>query len=141
MYNEEIEMSVKMRNAGYKFVVTEKLEILHEWGSSSSDRPDKKEKLDFFIKNWLTSTICLYEEYSYYDSKLKKLIWKTLFLVKALEYSIYQANSSYLFFAFGLVKKFISNPTNLQIKFRWRIFLFFVNEFVELIRIVQRSVS
>lgn len=141
MYNEEVEMSVKMRNAGYKFEVTEKLEILHEWGSSSSDMPDKKRKLDFFIKNWLTSTIGLYEECSFYDSMLKIFIWKTLFLVKAFEYSLYQANISYLFFAFGLVKKFISTPTNLRIDFKWRIPLFFVNEFVELIRIVQRNVS
>lgn len=139
MYNEETEMSVKMRNAGYKFVVTEKLEIFHNWGSSTSDFSERNLRRDFFIKNWLVSTIRLYEMFSYHDGKLKKIIWKVLFLIKAFWYSLYQADSSYLFLAFGLVKSFNSVPTDFRLKSRWRILLFFGTEFADLIRVVSKS--
>ena len=132
MYNEEPEMSIKMKTLGDKFLVTSKVIVTHEWGNSSSNFTTKKEKHDFFINNWLYSTIFLYRKMFYDDPFFKKLCWYFLYFLKAIQYSIFYMKPSYT--KIGIWNLIETHPVRdiTGYRMKWKISLIIRNQLYEI---------
>lgn len=131
MTNDEPEMSVKMGDLGYKFLVTKDTYVLHEWGSSVSDRNENTQKIDFFIKNWLFSAAYLHRTMCGNENRVKEKIWLMIYLWKAFQYCVYRKRATYFFLALDQIKRVRKYPKGGNYSFKWRILIFLKNEFYE----------
>lgn len=132
MYNEEPEMSIKMKTLGDKFLVTSKVIVSHEWGNSTSNFATKRDKNDFFVNNWLYSTIYLYRKMFYDDPFVKKLCWYLLYLLKAIQYSVFYIEPSYTKIGIWNLIKTYPDRDITYYRMKWRIFLILRNQIYEI---------
>lgn len=132
MYNEEPEMSIKMKKLGDIFLVTNEVVVSHEWGNSSSDFATNKDKHDFFINNWLYSSINLYRRMFYGDSFFKKLFWYFLYLLKVFQYGVFYLKPSYIII--GIRNLIETRPIrdSTYYRMKWKIFLILRNQLFEI---------
>ena len=132
MYNEEPEMSIKMKKIGDKFLVTNKVVVSHNWGNSSSDFAIEKDKHDFFINNWLYSTIYLYRRMFYADPFPKQLLWYFLYLLKAIQYSVFYMKPSYFKIGIWNLRETRPMHDSTYYRMKWKLFLSLRNQLYEI---------
>ena len=75
MYDEEEEISLKLRKLGYKIMLSLNSSIYHEGGHSFKSIENKI----LLVYNWLSAKPYLYQKYTK-DSVLKKIIWIFFFI-------------------------------------------------------------
>lgn len=137
MTNDEPEMSIKMGNLGYVFLVTKSTYVLHEWGSSVSDRDRNTQKIDFFIRNWLFSTAYLHKTMCGNEGKTKDKIWLLIYLWKSFQYCVYRKKAYYFFLALDQLKKVRKYPKSGNYSFKWRFSIFLRSEFYEFVNYLR----
>lgn len=139
MYNEEAEMSIRMRGCGFIFLVTDKVIVKHTWGGSGLYERDDGEKSDFFIQNWLKSSVYLYKKMFSSDSLPRKSLWAIIYLIRALEFTVLKRRFEYL----KLASHYLLLNTDFSSKHlystNWRIRLFLRGHLREIMnRLIQK---
>ncbi|MDG6931805.1 MAG: glycosyltransferase family 2 protein [Nitrososphaerota archaeon] len=126
MYYEEYEISLKLRNAGYKILFCPTAVCYHEGAHSiKKSHRDLAERLLFVYSEMFFSAIYLFYKYCKMQNKgLKHYIWHFLLILTAIEISFYYKNSMPLRGYFVAIKKSKSiknSSTGISLKCKWDI--------------------
>ena len=116
MYDEEEEISLKLRKLGYKIMLYPGSSIYHEGGHSFKSIENKVP----LVYNWLSAKPYLYLKHTK-DSVLKKIIWIFFFIFVVIEYSLFYKSTAFLDIPIKNIPQMFKTKSSTLTKTKWKL--------------------